>query len=390
MVEDAGAINADPMGSVLIPGTGSPPLPAGGAPSIAGALLHWYDGHARKLPWRVSPKEQAAGVKPDPYRVWLSEVMLQQTLVEAVKPYFEKFVARWPDIGSLAAAEADEVMGAWAGLGYYSRARNLVACARAVVDKHGGRFPETEAALRKLPGLGAYSAASIAAIAFGEPAVVVDANVDRVASRLLALPVPPAQAKAEIRALVAACVPTERPGDFAQAMMDLGATVCTPRRPACILCPLRDICRARIMASQDLFPVKAPKKDKPSRAGAAFVAVRRDGAILLRKREPSGLLGGMAEPPNSAWNARADGDTTAAAAPFSAAWRTVGTVEHGFTHFALTLHVFRADGVETARAPPGCWWSRPNEIDGEALPTVMKKVIRCATPAAAKEGKGKP
>lgn len=378
------------MGSVLISETGSPPLPAGRGLSVSRALLDWYDGHARKLPWRVSPKDGAAGVKPDPYRVWLSEVMLQQTLVEAVKPYFAKFAAKWPDLQSLAAAEPDEVMQAWAGLGYYSRARNLVACARAVVEKHGGRFPETEAALRKLPGLGAYSAASIAAIAFGEPAVVVDANVDRVVSRVLALPMPPAQAKAEIRAFVAASVPTERPGDFAQAMMDLGATVCTPRRPACILCPLRDVCRARALASQELFPVKAPKKEKPARGGAAFVAVRRDGAILLRKREPSGLLGGMAEPPSSFWTARADGDTTVRAAPFSAVWREVGTVEHGFTHFTLTLHVFRADGVETAKAPPGHWWSRPNEIDGEALPTVMKKVIRCATPAPAKERREKP
>lgn len=351
--------------------------------AISGPLLFWYDGHARKLPWRVPPADGIAGKAADPYRIWLSEIMLQQTTVEAVKPYFKRFTETWPDIGSLAEAEPDDVMRLWAGLGYYSRARNLVACARKVTAEHGGCFPRTEAALRRLPGIGAYTAAAVAAIAFGEPAAVVDGNVERVVSRLLALPVPPAQAKAEIRGFVAACVPANRPGDFAQATMDLGALICTPRRPACILCPLRENCLARAMAAQELFPVKAPKKEKPRRVGAAFVAVRRDGAVLLHKRPGTGLLAGMAGVPTSAWSARADGDATAAAAPFPAAWRAVGTVEHGFTHFTLALCVFRADGVETAKAPPGHWWSKLGEIEGEALPTAMRKAIRCAVPATA-------
>jgi A/G-specific adenine glycosylase len=348
--------------------------------ATAQALLSWYDGNARKLPWRVPPAESRAGVRPDPYRVWLSEVMLQQTTVEAVKPFFARFIAAWPDLPSLAAAESDDVMRAWAGLGYYSRARNLVACAKMVSEKHGGRFPETEAALRRLPGLGAYTAAAVAAIAFGERAAVVDGNVERIVARLAALPRPPAQAKAPVRGFVLALTPEKRPGDFAQGMMDLGATICTPRRPACILCPFRDICLARLSGAPAAYPVKAPKKEKPLRLGAAFVAVRRDGAVLLTKREPNGLLGGMAGLPTSAWSARADGDATAAAAPFAAQWRKAGEAEHGFTHFTLRLAVYRADGVETAKAPPGHWWSKPAEIETEALPTVMRKALRCAMP----------
>ncbi|PZO74724.1 MAG: A/G-specific adenine glycosylase [Mesorhizobium amorphae] len=362
-------------------------MPAFDGPILAEAMLRWYDAHARAMPWRVPPAERLAGVWPDPYRVWLSEVMLQQTTVEAVKPFFRRFTEIWPSVQALAAADPDDVMRAWAGLGYYSRARNLVACARAVAELGG--FPETEAGLRRLPGIGAYSAASIAAIAFDEPAAVVDANVDRVMARLLALPLPPLKAKAEIKAAVEAIVPVSRPGDFAQGTMDLGALVCTPRRPACILCPWRDPCRARALGRQDEFPVKVPKPQKPDRVGAAFIAVRRDGAILLRKRPPTGLLGGMAEVPSSGWNAREDGDTSVRAAPFHAVWKQVGTAEHGFTHFALKLAVFRTDGVETAKAPPGHWWSKPGEWEGEALPTVMRKVVRCAIPTAFAP-KGKP
>ncbi|MCO6048566.1 A/G-specific adenine glycosylase [Mesorhizobium sp. RP14(2022)] len=356
---------------------------------LAEALLDWYDTSARTLPWRVSPAALKSGAVPDPYRVWLSEIMLQQTMVEAVKPFFARFTSLWPTIEALAAAEADDIMKAWAGLGYYSRARNLVACAKVVAEL--GAFPQTEAELRKLPGLGAYTAASVAAIAFGQPAAVVDGNVERVMARMLALPVPPAKAKNAIREAVAAMVPPVRPGDFAQAMMDLGATVCTPRRPACMFCPWREPCLARQRGEQDLYPVKAPKAEKPTRVGAAFVAVRRDGAILLRKRAGTGLLAGMAEVPNSDWNARQDGDTTERAAPFHARWREVGTAEHGFTHFGLTLKVYRTDGVETAKAPPGSWWSQAAEWEGEALPTVMRKAIRCAIPTAfPPKAKGKP
>lgn len=338
-------------------------------------LLSWYDRHGRDLPWRVAPARIAAGERPDPYRVWLSEIMLQQTTVAAVKPYFAKFVAAWPDVGALAKADTDAVMKAWAGLGYYSRARNLKACADAVASRHGGRFPDTEAGLRTLPGIGAYTAAAIAAIAFGRPAAVVDGNVERVVSRLHAIEKPLSEAKPQIRALVEPMVPADRPGDFAQAMMDLGATICTPKRPACVLCPLRDDCLAVGTGEPERFPAKTAKPRKPLRRGAAFVAVRADGAVLLRRRPDQGLLAAMAEPPGTAWSARIDGGVTSAEAPFPAAWRPAGSVRHVFTHFELDLAVYRADGV-TVAAPAGWWWS--TAPDEEALPTVMKKVIAAA------------
>ena len=349
--------------------------------SVAARLLAWYDRHHRELPWRTGPAEAARGVRPDPYRVWLSEIMLQQTTVAAVKPYFAKFVDRWPDVAALAAAETDAVMGAWAGLGYYSRARNLKACAVAVAGTHGGRFPDTVAGLRALPGIGDYTAGAIAAIAFGRPAAVVDGNVERVIARLHAIETPLPAAKAEIRAIVETLVPADRPGDFAQATMDLGATICTPRRPACIACPLNDGCLALKAGDPERFPRKAPKAEKPLRRGAAFVAVRDDGAILLRKRPETGLLAGMAEPPTSAWTARADGATTADAAPFPADWRLAGKVAHVFTHFELDLTVLVADAGKRP-APSGTWWSLPDDIHDEALPTVMKKAIEVAAPGA--------
>ncbi|MEO3386088.1 A/G-specific adenine glycosylase [Mesorhizobium sp. CAU 1741] len=346
---------------------------------VAAALLAWYDAHHRELPWRTSPRALAAGHRPDPYHVWLSEVMLQQTTVEAVKPYFVRFLQRWPEVKDLAQAEPDDVMKAWAGLGYYSRARNLKKCADAVLALHGGRFPDSEDGLLALPGIGAYTAAAIAAIAFDRPSAVVDGNVERVVSRLHAIETPLPAAKAQIKVHVAAMVPAARPGDFAQAMMDLGATICSPRRPSCMLCPLNTHCQALRTGDPERFPIKAGKKEKPLRRGAAFVAVRDDGAVLLRKRPDSGLLASMAEPPTSAWTARLDGGTDADAAPFAAAWRPAGTIRHVFTHFELLLDVFRADGV-TRSAPPGCWWSPPREIAGEALPTVMKKAIEAAIP----------
>ena len=346
---------------------------------IASRLLAWYDVHHRDLPWRVPPRDLAKGVRPDPYRVWLSEVMLQQTTVEAVKPYFRNFVARWPTVEALAAAEADDVMKAWAGLGYYSRARNLRACAAAVAEA-GGAFPASAAALLKLPGIGPYTAAAIAAIAFDRPEAVVDGNVERVVSRLAAIATPLPQAKADIRAIVERLVPIDRPGDFAQAMMDLGATLCTPKRPRCMLCPLREDCAATRAGDPEFYPVRPAKPAKPVRRGAAFVAVRPDGAVLLRKRPDKGLLGGMAEVPTTDWNARQDGETAVSAAPFAADWQPKGAIVHVFTHFTLELCVYRAS--HAGPPPAGHFWSGAEGIAAEALPTVMKKAIEAAIPGA--------
>ncbi|TIM50861.1 A/G-specific adenine glycosylase [Mesorhizobium sp.] len=355
---------------------------SGDSGEIASRLLAWYDAHHRDLPWRVAPRELARGIRPDPYRVWLSEVMLQQTTVEAVKSYFRAFVEKWPDIEALAASATEDVMKAWAGLGYYSRARNLKACAN-LVARQGGRFPDTQAGLRELPGIGSYTAAAIAAIAFDQPAAVVDGNVERVVSRLFSIDTPLSEAKGDIRTYVERMVPATRPGDFAQAMMDLGATICTPRRPRCGLCPLREDCSAIISGDAERFPVRLPKGEKPLRRGAAFVAVRGDGAILLRKRGDKGLLGGMTEVPTTGWTARIDGGTTAAAAPFPGNWRPAGKIGHVFTHFALELEIFK--GMADVAAPAGHFWSLADEISGEALPTVMKKVIEAAIPGATKK-----
>jgi A/G-specific adenine glycosylase len=348
---------------------------------IAAPLLSWYDRHARTLPWRVGPAERAAGVTPDPYRVWLSEVMLQQTTVAAVKTYFETFTRTWPTVGDLAAAQDDAVMSAWAGLGYYARARNLLACARVVAERHGGRFPRAAAALRDLPGIGDYTSAAIASIAFDEAAPVVDGNIERVTTRLFSIEQPLPAARPLIRHHVADIMGEERPGDFAQAMMDLGATICTPRKPACILCPLADPCTARASGTMERYPVKLAKKAKPLRHGAAFVAVRpSDGAVWLRRRPPKGMLGGMAEPPTTGWNSKGDGATGADAAPFPANWRRAGSVAHGFTHFDLELEVWHGS---LDRDPTGeGWWSGRNALPGEALPTLMRKAIALAVPGA--------
>ena len=348
---------------------------------IARRLLAWYDRHHRDLPWRTPPAAMAAGKRPDPYHVWLSEIMLQQTAVEAVKPYFRAFLAKWPNVSALAAAGTEDVMKAWAGLGYYSRARNLKKCADLLAAEHDGRFPDTEESLRALPGIGGYTAAAIAAIAFDRPAAVVDGNVERVVTRLHAIETPMPAAKTEIHEIVAGLLPADRSGDFAQAMMDLGATTCTPRRPACLPCPLRDDCRASNDGDPERFPVKAPKTAKPLRRGAAFVAVREDGAVLLRKRIESGLLGGMTEVPTTAWTARTDGVATVEGAPFTADWRKAGGISHVFTHFALELAIFRAD-LTNFQAPPNHWWASAADIHGEALPTVMKKAIEAAIPGA--------
>jgi A/G-specific adenine glycosylase len=357
-------------------------------PNIASRLLGWYDAHHRELPWRMAPRDLASGGRPDPYRVWLSEIMLQQTTVEAVKPYFRAFLEKWPDVKALAAAETEDVMKAWAGLGYYSRARNLKACADIIAGLPEG-FPGTEYELRKLPGIGAYTAAAIAAIAFGRPAAVVDGNVERVTARLFEIRTSLPEAKAEIRTAVEGLVPAGRPGDFAQAMMDLGATICTPRRPRCMLCPVRDDCRAILSGDPELLPVRAEKVEKPRRRGAAFVAIRDDGAILLRTRPDKGLLGGMSEVPTTGWTARIDGDTSAQSAPFAADWQHAGSIAHVFTHFALELDVYRASAGDKA-APAGHRWSPAAGISGEALPTVMKKVIEAAIPGATKARRDNP
>jgi A/G-specific adenine glycosylase len=334
-------------------------------------LLTWYDRHRRDLPWRAR-----AGETKDPYRVWLSEIMLQQTTTAAVRPYFAAFLERFPTIEALARAPVEAVMQAWAGLGYYSRARNLHACAKAVVDTHGGRFPQTEEELRRLPGVGPYTAAAIAAIAFNRPAAAVDSNVERVMSRVFLVEEPLPGAKRNIKALTEALVPANRPGDFAQALMDLGATICTPSRPACALCPWVEPCRARAAGLQESFPRKQPKAEGILRRGAAFVALRADGAILLRTRAAKGLLGGMAEPPTSAWSADYDLSQATLDAPLEVPWKRMpGFVRHTFTHFPLELAVFLGKVETETPAPADMRWTPRASLADEALPNVMKKVL---------------
>ena len=340
----------------------------------AGALLAWYDRSRRDLPWRALPGEAA-----DPYAVWLSEIMLQQTTVAAVKPYYAKFLALWPDVRALAAAPLDDVMKAWAGLGYYSRARNLHLCARAVALYHGGVFPRSEAALLKLPGIGPYTAAAVAAIAFGVKASVIDGNVERVVTRLFAIEALGPFAKPEIRARVDAMTDAARPGDFAQGMMDLGATLCTPRNPRCADCPFAPGCNARRRGDTESFPRKAAKPPRPKRSGAVFVVTRPDGAALMRRRPPKGLLGGMMEFPGTDWREEFDFAAAPRAAPLTLAYQTMNArVKHVFTHFELELAVLAAKAAPDAAAPAGCRWVARADIAGEALPSLMRKVWKAA------------
>jgi A/G-specific adenine glycosylase len=338
-------------------------------PLDAEAVLFWYDRHARTLAWRTPPVDRARGLKPDPYRVWLSEVMLQQTTVAAVGKFFARFTALWPTVRDLAAAPLEAVLVEWAGLGYYARARNLHACAQAVVSDHGGVFPRTAEALRTLPGIGAYTSAAIAAITEDEPVAVVDGNVDRVMARYLAIDVPVREAKDEIRDAVQASVP-ERAGDFAQAMMDLGATICTPRVALCMLCPLQPGCLATRTANPTAYPVKAAKAERPVRKGHAFVMTDAEGDVYLQSRAAKGLLAKMTEVPGSDW-----GDELAPPQyPLPAPWRHRGQVVHVFTHFRLELEIWSAEIADVSQLSKG-WWADRRELASEALPSLYRKVL---------------
>jgi A/G-specific adenine glycosylase len=355
--------------------------PADAQSPSAAALLAWYDRHRRTLPWRAPQ-----GKRADPYGVWLSEIMLQQTTVRAVAPYYARFLARWPDVHALAAAPLDDVLKAWAGLGYYARARNLHACALAVVERHAGVFPADEAELRALPGIGDYTAAAIAAIAFDIAASPVDGNIERVVARLFAVEEPLPGAKPRLRQLASTITPQQRPGDFAQAMMDLGASLCSPKKPACALCPWNQSCAAFARGDAETFPRRTPKRDGALRRGAAFVVRRGDGYLLVRTRPTKGLLGGMTEVPTTAWSADFDEDEALKFAPLlsssraggnrNIAWlRIAGIVRHVFTHFPLELSVYVSDVPIDTPALEGTRWAKVSELAGEALPSLMRKVV---------------
>ncbi len=357
------------------------PISAGAAQSdgrVSQPLLAWYDRHARELPWRVPPGK--AQERADPYRVWLSEIMLQQTTVAAVASYFRDFTERWPRVADLAAASLDDVLTAWAGLGYYARARNLHKCARYVSEELGGVFPDNEAGLLELPGVGPYTAAAIAAIAFDRPATVVDGNVERVVSRLFALTDPLPGVKPAMKRYAATLTPQERPGDFAQAMMDLGATVCVPRSPKCMLCPLCDRCQGRAQGIAETLPRKAPKAERPTRRAVAFWVQRPDGAILLRRRPPRGLLGGMMEVPSTPWREEAwsEGETMSHL-PYPAEWQELhGMVRHTFTHFHFEIDVWAGQVAKGTNPLPESKWVPVDALQDEALPSVMRKIVKLA------------
>ncbi|MFK7750970.1 MAG: A/G-specific adenine glycosylase [Sedimentitalea sp.] len=343
--------------------------------SIAAMMLGWYDVHARVLPWRVSPAARAAGVQPDPYRVWLSEVMLQQTTVVAVKDYFHRFTTRWPSVADLARAEDGDVMGEWAGLGYYARARNLLKCARVVAQDHGGVFPGTHAALLQLPGIGPYTASAISSIAFDRAETVLDGNVERVMARFYDVHTPLPGAKPELHELATGLTPAERPGDYAQAVMDLGATICTPKSPACGICPLRDPCAARLAGTAAELPKKTPKKPKPTRRGIVYVGRRADGAWLLERRPDRGLLGGMLGWPGTDWDGKDRGVEPIDTPPATGNWHdTGGEVRHTFTHFHLILSVKTADLPTSCEPNAGAFVPR-DQFRPSDLPTAMRKAF---------------
>ena len=345
--------------------------------ALADEILDWYDNHARSMPWRVSPADRKAGIRPDPYRVWLSEVMLQQTTVATVKSYYERFTKRWPTVRDLAAAEDADVMGEWAGLGYYARARNLLKCARVVVTDYDGAFPADHAALLKLPGIGPYTAAAVSSIAFDLPHTVLDGNVERVMARLYDIHTPLPEAKPELMDRAEALTPQHRAGDYAQAVMDLGATICTPRSPTCGICPWRPECRGRQMGSAALLPKKSPKKAKPIRQGVVFVARRADGAWLIETRPDTGLLGGMIGWPGSEWRDTAE-PMPPADVPCSGDWSVVDAeVRHTFTHFHLILRVYFAH-VSAETEPKVGYFHSAEKFRPSDLPTVMRKAFDVA------------
>jgi A/G-specific adenine glycosylase len=340
-------------------------------PALRRALLRWYERDGRALPWRVRPEDRARGLVPDPYAVWLSEIMLQQTTVPHATPYYRTFLERWPTVAALAAADRDEVMAAWSGLGYYARARNLMACAETVAAS-GGVFPSNESALLILPGVGAYTAAAIRVLAFDRPANVVDGNVERVVARLHAVETPLPRAKTELKALAGNLADPKRPGDYAQALMDLGATVCTPRDPDCGKCPWEKWCAASAGDAPADYPRRAPKKARPVRRTHAYV-VERDGAVWLRRRPDRGLLGGMLEVPSSPWSA--DPGRCEDHRPFAATWTLTGEVRHVFTHFTLHVSIWRAAAPSRWAPDDGGFHSRGTFAD-LALPSLMRKVLR--------------
>ena len=342
-------------------------------PSFSAAVLAWYDVHARTMPWRAM-----GGIKPDPYKVWLSEIMLQQTTVVVVGPYFEKFLSAWPTVEALSAASLDDVLRAWAGLGYYARGRNLKACADVLVAQHGSVFPKDEKALCALPGIGPYTAAAIASIAFERKANVVDGNVERVMARIFAIEIPLPQAKSELRERALGLLPDARFGDYAQGLMDLGATVCTPRSPKCASCPVASFCLARKRGIAAELPARAAKQEKPRRRGAVFWLQRGDGAVLLRRRPARGLLGGMMEVPSGPWGEEVLSDKARRAqAPLDLDWELLpGMVRHTFTHFHLELEIYAAK-AQRIGAVKGEWVA-VHRLEAEALPSVMKKVVRHA------------
>ncbi len=341
--------------------------------ALSERILAWYDHNARVLPWRAPPGRDA-----DPYHVWLSEIMLQQTTVVAVAPYFRAFIERWPTVKDLAAASLDDILVAWAGLGYYARARNLHKCAQLVAEWRDGVFPDDEESLRTLPGIGDYTTAAIAAIAHGRPAVVMDGNIERVIARMFAVVEPLPAVKPKLKALAGSLTPASRPGDYAQALMDLGATVCTPRQPACVLCPWRENCEASRQGIAESLPARLVKPERPTRRGIAFWTLRKDGAVLLRRRPENGLLGGMMEIPSTPWRAEPwDLAEAVSEAPVSSDWRALsGMVLHSFTHFHLELLVV-AGKARTPELAKGLWCSLDG-LGGQALPTVMRKVVRHA------------
>ena len=342
-------------------------------------LLEWYDHNAREMPWRVGPSARKAGKKPNPYYVWLSEIMLQQTTVAAVRAYFEAFVSRWPTVTDLAAAPDEDVMAAWAGLGYYARARNLLKCARHIVSDFGGTFPTDHAALLKLPGIGPYTAGAIASIAFDQPCVVVDGNVERVMARLHNVHIPLPKSKGLLTEHARELTPRRRPGDYAQAVMDLGATICTPKKPACGLCPLRSPCKARAAGTELQLPKKTPKKPKPTRHGIAYLVRREDGAWLLERRPETGLLGGMLGWPTTAWVDISEPLTSTP--PLDADWKDLsGDVRHTFTHFHLILRLKFADVTPSAEPETGHFIPL-SEFRPKDLPTLMRKAFDMARPS---------